>query len=500
MPVVPTLDRRVGQALAAAGYSGNHTNLVLGVSGGPDSSALLYSLHRLSEAHLLHIHVAHLNHNFRQEADDDARFVANMCRELGLPATVEKRDPIGYQRQRRITSFEQAARELRYSFLGEVGLSVGAAAVVVGHTADDLAETVLQHIIRGSGLHGLKGMTEDSPWPWAGDSHKLRLFRPLLSSTEADAIAYCRELGKDFREDPANYLPRFTRNRIRHNLLPLLADEYNPRVADSLVRLARTAALNLDFLEGQADRAWADVFDVQEGMQSGALRLRRSVLASLHPALQRLVLRRGYVLLRGDSRRLQENHLAAMSEMAAAQSSGRSFQLPANIRCSSTHEYLVLTTGEGTDPCPFPPLPSELRIAFPDEAGGEKRVAGPGWSVTTHLVDRVDLAMVSSGDERTALLNRAVLGSDAILRTRLPGDRFQPLGMAGEKKIQDFFVDARVPREWRDRVPLLVCGGRIAWVVGYRIAEWAKVDLPDQRESKALLASYRLDHSVGEGD
>jgi tRNA(Ile)-lysidine synthase len=493
MPVTALLERRIARALVAAGYSGNQTRLVLGVSGGPDSSALLHSLHRLSETQEVGLHVAHLNHNFRQEADEDARFVAAMCRELGVPATVEKRDPIGYQRQHRISSFEQAARELRYSFLGEVARSVGASAVAVGHTADDLAETVLQHILRGSGLHGLKGMTEVSEWPWAGNSRQLFLFRPLLSSTKADTVAYCRELGKEFREDPANYLPRFTRNRIRHHLLPLLAGEYNPRVTDSLVRLARTAALDLDFLEGETDRAWPQVLSEEEGGNPGTLQLRRTSFASLHPALQRLVLRRGYILLRGDARRLQENHLVAMSEIATSHAGRQTLLLPSGIRCYSTPEYLVLTTSEGTESCPFPDWDGERTLAFPGSNVEEAMAHGVGWRMAAQIVEGEDLDPDSLSGQHTAFLSRNAVGDVGVLRTRQPGDRFQPLGMAGEKKLQDFFTDAHVPRGWRDRVPLLVCRGRIAWVVGYRIAEWAKAHPIPDGGSSTLQIRYSLD-------
>ncbi|MFB3098120.1 MAG: tRNA lysidine(34) synthetase TilS, partial [Dehalococcoidia bacterium] len=211
-------------------YSGEgSTPLVVGVSGGPDSTALLYCLYRLRKAWGLRLHVAHLNHDFRgEEADADAEFVTTLGLELDLPVTVEKRDPIAYQQERGISSFEQGARELRYAFLAKVAASIGATAVAVAHTADDLAETVLLHILRGTGLHGLRGMTELAPWPWPVNLPQLQLLRPLLEATKAETVAYCNSLGRSFRVDTGNALPRFTRNRVRQSLLPLLAEEYNP--------------------------------------------------------------------------------------------------------------------------------------------------------------------------------------------------------------------------------------------------------------------------------
>ncbi len=169
------IERLAGASLRRCGISSVHstgnsgkgaTPLVVGVSGGPDSTALLYCLYRLRKAWDLQLHVAHLNHDFRgEEADADAEFVTNLALELDLPVTVEKRDPLAYQRERGISSFEQGARELRYAFLAKVAASIGAKAVAVAHTADDQAETVLLHILRGAGLGGLRGMTELAPWP-----------------------------------------------------------------------------------------------------------------------------------------------------------------------------------------------------------------------------------------------------------------------------------------------------------------------------------------------
>ena len=166
MPIANELERKLAIALARAGYSNTGTTLVVGYSGGPDSSALLYALYRLREAHGISLHVAHLNHNFRgQEAEDDALFVSEVAKEQGLPVTVAKEDPHDYQRTRGISSFEQGAREMRYAFLSRVAKEAGAKAVTVGHTSDDLAETVLLHVLRGSGLYGLRGMAEVSDWP-----------------------------------------------------------------------------------------------------------------------------------------------------------------------------------------------------------------------------------------------------------------------------------------------------------------------------------------------
>ncbi|MEE8466719.1 MAG: tRNA lysidine(34) synthetase TilS, partial [Dehalococcoidia bacterium] len=274
------LERQVSDALKRAGYSNTGTTLVTGVSGGPDSTALLHALVALKDIHGLGLHVGHLNHNFRgQEAEDDAIFVEDLAHGLGIPVTVVKEDPHEYQRKRGISSFEQGAREMRYSFLARIAKAARAAAVTVGHTSDDLAETVLLHVLRGSGMHGLRGMTEVSDWPWPAESEGLVLFRPLLGVTKDQTASYLRGLGRSFREDSGNYMWRFTRNKVRHDLMPKLAEDYNPQVRKALVRLAHAAAGELDFADGELDRAWSGVAVESEGQ----VRFSRIALGELHP-------------------------------------------------------------------------------------------------------------------------------------------------------------------------------------------------------------------------
>jgi len=487
------LERKVAAALRRAGYSNSGVTLVVGASGGPDSCALLYSLDRLKDAHGLSLHVAHLNHNFRgQEAEDDAVFVAEVAEELGLPVTVVKEDPHEYQRARGISSFEQGAREMRYAFMARVAQDAGARAATVGHTADDLAETVMLHILRGSGLYGLRGMGEVSDWPWPPDAGGLQLFRPLLKVTKDETAAYCREIGRSYREDSGNYMWRFTRNKIRQDLMPRLAQDYNPQVRDALVRLARTAAEELDFVERELDKVWPVVAVESDG----EVRFSKNALNELHPVLQRLALRRGYILVTGDSTRLRETHMVAMEGLALGGRGGRSLQLPAGVVLRQGYADLVLTRDLGPD-CPYPELQGELAIRFPAEPG-VKTVASAGpWVVTMQVgpaKERPDWANSGGGDEWTACLDRNAIGGGATVRGWRPGDRIQPLGMRGRKKLQDLFTDLRVPRPWRERVPLLETDTGIAWVVGHRIADWAKVP-PDYGE-EVLWISFSQERSL----
>ena len=497
------VERLASASLSRCGFFGEGASpLVVGVSGGPDSTALLYCLYRLRKAWDLKLHVAHLNHDFRgEEADADAEFVTNLALELDLPVTVEKQDPLAYQRERGISSFEQGARELRYAFLAKVATSIGATAVAVAHTADDLAETVLLHILRGAGMHGLRGMTELAPWPWPVNLPQLQLLRPLLEATKAETVAYCNSLGRSFRVDTGNALPRFTRNRVRQSLLPLLAEEYNPRIRESLVRLAHTASLELDFLETETDAIWPQVLvDPEEGEaeegDAGSVSLHRLALSKLHPALQRMVLRRAYILVAGDARRLRESHLKAMADAAGRRSSGQTLQLPGGWRLHVTYDFLRLTKNPALE-CPYPPLTGEYPVSLPQSTGEVAVTRLEGWEISIQIVTTPGAEQIAQARPFAAYLGPSALGPEALgpglqIRSRRPGDRFQPLGMTNQKKLQDFFTDDRIPVSWRDRVPLLITERGIAWVVGHRISEWARVRAKAGDHDQVYAVTFRL--------
>ena len=483
MTSASSFERLVAASLQRAGMSGAGAAIVVACSGGPDSTALLRSLHRLQSAHGLSLHVAHLNHDFRgAEADHDAAFVQLIADRLGLPCSIDKRDPVAYQRATGVSSFEQAAREMRYSFLHSVAAATGASAVALGHTSDDQAETVLLHILRGAGMQGLRGMAEVSNWPWRSEGHSPLLFRPLLNASKAETAAYCRELGQTYREDSGNYLWRFTRNRVRLDLMPRLARDYNPRVRDALLRLSRIAGDDSDFLDRELERRWDGIATVDDA----AVSLDAVELAALHPALLRRALRRAYSLAAGDSRALGENHLDAMLSLVQNRRGGRSLDLPRGVGARVESNVLrIFRRDEGR---PVPNLLREHSIRVPQKPGETLEFEADGWRAYMQVGNPPPFQdKTAPSDQRfAATLRRDVLGEQVTIRTRRPGDRFQPSGMTGTKKLQDFFTDSKIPRDQRDSVPLLVCERGIAWVVGHRAAHWAL----DDNDSAALRVEF----------
>ena len=469
-----TLERRVAVSLQRAGLASSSVTLLVACSGGPDSTALLRCLHRLRGDHDIKLHVAHLNHDFRgAEADHDAAFVQRLADGLGLPCSIDKQDPIAYQQARGISSFEQAAREMRYRFLGQVAEVSGASVLALGHTSDDQAETVLMHILRGAGLQGIRGMTEMAPWPWPVPLRGPSLFRPLLGSGKSETAAYCHDLGQTYREDSGNYMWRFTRNKLRLDLLPRLSRDYNPRVREALLRLSRAAADEADFVEREVDRHWADIAEEN----GGGVTMDAVAFAGLHPALQRQALRRAYSIVAGDERAFGEAHLENLQALVSRGAGGRAIDLPRGVRALLEVDGVLHFWQPGTAVA-ADPSNGEYTVLLPRAIGESTEFGGGNWRFSAEIVGRIDGSGYtrSTNQSWTVFLNREALGETVAIRTRREGDRFQPSGMNGTKKLQDFFTDAKVPRDQRDAVPLLVCERGIAWVVGHRVAEWAKVN------------------------
>lgn len=464
--------------------------VLAGVSGGPDSTALALLLLDVRRLMGFRLHIAHLIHDFRgRESYDDAEFVRQFALRNGCSCIVEEADVPSYQQKNGVSSFEQAARELRYAFLARVARTVGAGTVAVGHTADDQAETVLLHIARGSGLHGLRGMQEMSAWPYQESDNAPRLWRPLLSIRRADTIAYCRRQEAEYRDDSTNYMEDFARNRVRLNLMPALAEQLNPQIAKALGRLSQTAAVQLDYLEQQAAIHWPAVVP-EPAAPDGVLRLNRDALAGAHPALQPLLLRWAWIAVKGDSRRLTENHLQQLAALASGAISGKMLNLPGGCTARTLGRWLELSPATVQDDCPYPRLSGEFRLTLPWGPIATAVTKRGGWEVTCRAVKLSEDAPLEAGDAMTAYLSPWALSEGATVRAWQPGDRMQPLGMSGHRKLQDVFTDSGVPRGWRPRTPLVLTPQGIAWAVGARIADWAALGPSEAGVRSATLIKF----------
>ena len=441
--------------------------LVVAVSGGPDSLSLLRALHRLSDKDGPRLHCAHLDHGLRGAASTaDAAFVADQCHSLGIPLTSEAVDVEEVRALRRL-SVEAAAREVRYEFLSRVVRAQGARAVVLGHTADDQAETILMNIVRGSGLAGLQGMRPSSMRVLEGT--ELLILRPLLAIGKRDTLDFCRALGLEPRLDATNLSTANTRNMLRLEAIPLL-ERLNPAVREALLRLSRSATQGVAYLDRKADEAWDDMARHELGLVT----LPKAPLAAMDAAVRAHLLRRAVLEAKGDLDRLDQGHIEQMAKLATGPA-GRSMDLPGGLLFSVDYEDVTFAVG-GTIPVPAT-IDGDHDITVPGETRAEP------WNISARVISPIEwerAAEEPTGDANVAYLSFAAM-RDVQVRSRRAGDRFQPLGLSGRKKLQDFMVDSHVPREMRDATPLVVATGRIAWVVGWRIAEWARITEADDK-------------------
>ena len=487
--VVTRLEQQVRHHLIESGLT-NGVKLVAAVSGGPDSLALLIALNRLSKEMNIQLHGAHLDHGIRGAASNaDARFVTDIFLSLGIGLT-NKHINVPSHPATQEMSLEEAAREVRYSFLAMVAANQNADAIAVGHTRDDQVETVIMNIIRGSGLTGLRGMTQTSRR--SIDGREIVVVRPLLHTPRVDTEEYCRVLGLDPRTDESNLSTKPRRNKVRMDILPIMED-YNPSARKSLLRLSRAASKQIDYLDSQVAAVWSDVAQYY----GEHISLNKEAFRKLDPTVQCHLIRLAVARVADGLKGIEENHVYDMQRLMDGKV-GQTLELPRGIIFTVGYRNAII--GIGTlDQCPLPFLNGVHQIMIPGEAVID------GWHMQSKIVEVCNDARV--GDPET-IIPQTIYNSSSIrfgltarfgleeikgeklLRTRIPGDRFQPLGMSGSKKIQDFMVDNKIPRAWRDRVPILSCDQRIAWVVGWRIANWARVKSDATKAVELRLAPH----------
>jgi tRNA(Ile)-lysidine synthase len=453
-----TLEQKVIDFIREQSLISASDKLVVAVSGGADSVCLLHILAQHREDLGVELHAAHLNHQLRSaESNADAGYVSDLAHKLGVPATIERRD-VGAYRDRKGISLEEAAREVRYGFLADVSEKVGASKVITGHTCDDHIETILLHLLRGSGTAGLRGLPARSVLPHGAKSSRLEVVRPLLDITRQETVGYCRRHRLAPRSDSSNESLSFLRNRVRLELLPELRS-YNPGIDKVLLRLANIAGDDVSFIEEQASLLWPDLAQ-KEG---DALYLDVNKMLALPRALQRQVFRKAVKELRGSLKDVEADHIEAMIE-SLSKPAGKRFCLPDGFTLSMEYGRLVMTPTRASV-CPLPRLQDTASINIPGETDL------PGWRVRADIVRQ----SVDNDNGLTASFDLDRVGNKLVVRRRRPGDRFQPLGMNQTKKLQDFMVDAKIPRTWRDRVPLVSSAKQILWVVGWRIDGRVKV-------------------------
>jgi len=454
--------------------------VLVAVSGGPDSVALLAVLLKLRKRLGIELTIGHLNHGLRgTAADEDEQFVRGLAKRHKLRSRCRKTD-VASRRRAKGGSIEEVARAARYRFLRRAAKELDANVIATGHTADDNAETLLMNLLRGAGLRGLAGI------PIARGEGELRLVRPLLEVTRAEVLEFLERSGLEFRTDATNADTALTRNRIRAELLPRLAREYNPNVANLLTSTAEQLRDVADLIGTQVERA-AERFvqPVDDGF-AVPLRALRQMPRAVRTELVRTLMaeRLGRTLGTEQVRQLERFLLDAQRPQPSL---GRSLTCEAVFdrmvvrrkRPQLQHKPMELPVPGVAD---HPTLNVQVQTCLSARPEDWKRPDGE----TTSLAELWRRVEDGESVELTQELDADSVGAEPlILRTRRPGDTLQPTGFDGVKKLQDIFVDAKLPAALRGKVPLLCRRNEVLWIPGYRIAEACKVT--DETERLLLV-------------
>lgn len=423
--------------------------LVVAVSAGPDSVCLLRVLHQLSAEFSWSLVVAHFNHSFRgAAARADSAFVRRLAEQLELPSREQTAD-IPALLAERGGSPQDVSRQERYRWLRRVAAAEQAEAIVLAHHRGDQAETVLQHLLRGAGSGGLSGMRLREEG--AGSL----LVRPLLLESRLEIMRYLAAIGQSFRVDQSNAEDHYQRNQLRWELMPLLSRS-NGDIELALARTADLLAAEDQLLGRQAEEAY-DGLRLTDGP---VLALDLATLQRLPLALARRVLRLAWGELTLGGQDLEYSHVQTALSLLS-QPVGASCNWPRGLTCRRSYRQLLI----------IPPEPTADGFNLP--------LGLPGLTVLPHGLGQIRATLLADRERpldyrdpnRVYCDHRALAGRQLMVRSWLPGDEFQPFGLPGRKKLQDYFVDAKVPRHARARVPLVFAGGELVWVAGLRLAE-----------------------------
>ncbi len=481
------LVRSVEKTLLEFNMLQSKDKVLVAVSGGPDSVALLQVLLALRRKFDVRIGMGHLDHGLRASAAArDAAFVSSLGKKMGLPTHVAVADIQGLH-QKQKGSLEALGRKARYNFFKRMARKFGYNKIALGHHAGDNAELILMNLFRGSGPLGLSGIPP---------IRENRYIRPLIEQPRNRIMKYLQDIQASFVQDATNNDLRYLRNRIRHELIPGLKHRYNPKLEETLNRTAAIFRKEEDWLNQYSDR----ILNTLADGDATALRMPVSKLLKNHGAIQRRMIRTAIGQIKGNLKSITLQHIDAVLDFCRDGTAGQQLHLPGRVVVRrQSHDQLLISK----QPAPAAPL------AGLHPAGTiplyTVAVPHPGACTRTVVVKELGIRLVldaiplepqqealnpwvlpwgggrqsmdnlTSAGQRTAFFDMDKLTFPMLLRNALPGDRFLPLGMQGTQKVKKFFINNKIPREIRRKTPVLVSRNTIVWIVGHRIDERAKV-------------------------
>lgn len=455
--------KRVQNSILKYGLLEPGQKILAAVSGGPDSMVLLHILNKLAPELEIQIVAAHVNHKLRREADEEEAFVNRICKEWNLilyTSSINVKKAAAEEGK----SIEEAARDCRYNYFEKLRQEVKADRIATAHHRDDNAESILLHLIRGTGIKGLRGIMPVNNF----------LIRPLLDISKGDIMEYVAANGLPYRLDKSNYDTKFLRNRIRHELIPYLQAEFNPRIADNLVRLGKIASEANEVLETETEQIFTMPLVKKADKDEVIMDCR--VLGGLRPVFQKQVVLRVLSGLKGDDG-WSSLDIQLILDMISKEGSAKKIKLKKNIWVYKIYNYMHIgqIIEQAGDYCYQIEIPSMIHLK---ETGCKYSLEKIG----VEEFSKINL----QGTE--TYLDYDKLPQPAYLRSRKQGDKIALSGMKGRKKVKDYFIDTKIPAYQRNSIPLLVAGPEVFAIIGYQTAR--SVRLNDNSQNILLIRAF----------
>jgi tRNA(Ile)-lysidine synthase len=477
---------RVAKYIQAQNLIQPEDSVLVGVSGGPDSVTLLHILKALQPYMFRRLGVAHLNHGIRSsESDRDAEFVSNLSGSLNIPCHGSKKDVSVYAYKNKM-NLEEAARKCRYDFFQSLLQYEGYTKIALGHQANDNAESVLIHLFRGSGTKGVSSM------PAIRDN---KIIRPLLKVTLPEIMDYIASHRLMHVYDSTNFDITLTRNRIRHRLIPMLENEFNPKIVKALNTFSAISFSEDDWMSQITESFFLKILLEKK---PGKIILAADELRRTHRALARRALRCALIELKGDLRRIYLAHIESILDLLSSQKGYRRLNLPGKILVERVYDQLQLQlltsiSNHLKDDHSFKNSTHFFKYMVPKPKDEPIKIyiSETDCSIEFSITHQDITTVLDQAGHNIAFFDMDRLVFPLTIRNTLPGDRYAPLGMSGTQKLNDYFINTKVPRPQRKYIPILLSQDRIIWIAGHRLSRLSRIRSDTKRIIKAEFSCLK---------
>ena len=435
----------------------NGEKIAAAVSGGPDSVAMVFSLNEIKKEIGFDLLVFHINHMLRgEESEGDEIFVKNLSENLALPFYSAKVNVINYHKNHKV-SIQVAARELRYCNLNRFADLHSVAKIALGHTANDQAETVLMRILKGSGLKGISGIPP---------MRENRYIRPFMEIHREEIIQFLDKNHINYLIDSSNLKNNYLRNQIKNKLIPSLEKEYNPSIVETLCRSSKIFRQE-DYFISERTQFEFNKLVLKRDPEKIILDAQR--FKTLHTALTRRILLEVIYQFPNSGRPVALKVVENILRVIGSNISGKTISITKNLLFKYQYNQLIFQSFKKNI---SPLLIQQKKLAVP----GKTKITEIEKEATSNIISKNEIPNdFRNKGPFTAFMDFGYSGKDLFVRSRHRGDRFSPLGIKANKKLKDYFIDKKIPREERDSIAIIANHNAILWIVGHQVSEWAKV-------------------------